>query len=95
MMPVTQKEMKMAMVNNLVNNSKKSEDHDWMHWTLIVLLVLLVVLLIVLIFQFLPLFSSNGKAAKIGDTNVEQRSNGELYIMDFDETSDSIPKGGK
>jgi flagellar basal body-associated protein FliL len=95
MMPVTQKEMEMAMVNNLVNNSKKFEDHDWMHWTLIVLFVLLVVLLIVLIFQFLPLFSSNGKAAKIGDTNVEQRSNGELYIMDFDETSDSIPKGGK
>ena len=95
MMPVTQKEMEMVMVNNLVNNSKKSEDHDWMHWTLIVLFVLLVVLLIVLIFQFLPLFSSNGEAAKIGDANVEQRSNGELHIMDLDETSDSNPKGGK
>ena len=95
MMPVTQKEMEMAMDNNLVNNSKKSENPDWMHWTLIGLCVLLVVLLIILIFQFLPLFSSNRKAVEIGDANVEQRSNGELPIMDLGETSDSNPKGGK
>lgn len=95
MRPVTQKEMEMAMVNNLVNDSKKSESLDWMHWTLIGLCVLLVVLLIVLIFKFLPPFSSNRKAAEIGDANVEQRSNGELPIMDFDTTDYSNPKGGK
>ena len=94
MRPVTQKEMEMAMVNNLVNDSKKSESLDWMHWTLIGLCVLLVVLLIVLIFKFLPPFSSNRKAAEIGDANVEQRSNGELPIMDFDTTDCSNPKGG-
>ena len=95
MRPVTQKEMEMAMANNLVNDSKKSESLDWMHWALIGLCVLLAVLLIVLIFQFLPQFSSNRKVAGIGDANVEQRSNGELPIRDLGETIDSNPKGGK
>lgn len=93
MRPVTQKEMEMAMVNNLVNDSKKSESLDWMHWALIGLCVLLAVLIIV--FLLLQQFFSNGKEAGIGDANVEQRSNGELPIRDLGETSDSNPKGGK
>jgi hypothetical protein len=91
MRPVTQKEMEMAMVNNFVNDSKKSESLDWMHWALIGLCVLLAVLLIV---QFCR-SSSNRKVVGIGDANVEQRSNVELPIRDWGETIDSNPKGGK
>ena len=91
MRPVTQEEMEMA--NNLVNDSSKSESIDWLQLTLISLCVLVIVVLVVVI--FLPRFSNNIKTAEIGDANVEQRSNGELPIMDFGETSDSNPKGGK
>ena len=91
MRPVTQEEMEMA--NNLVNDSSKSESIDWLQLTLISLCVLVIVVLVVVI--FLPRFSNNIKKAEIGDANVEQRSNGELPIMDLGETSDSNPKGGK
>ena len=90
MRPVTQK---MEMANNLVNDSSKSESIDWLQLTLISLCVLVIVLLVVVI--FLLRFSNNIKTAEIGDANVEQRSNGELPIMDLGETSDSNPKGGK
>lgn len=93
MRPVTQEEMEMA--NNLVNDSSKSESIDWLQLTLISLCVLVIVLLVVVIFEFLPRFSNNIKTAEIGDANVEQRSNGELPIMNLGETSDSNPKGGK
>ena len=91
MRPVTQEEME--MVNNLVNDSSKSESIDWLQLTLISLCVLVIVLLVVVI--FLPRFSNNINTAEIGDANVEQRSNGELPIKDLRETSDSNPKGGK